>query len=142
MAKTPSPLKLRRVAVGLTADEVTEVTGGQIYPKLLSRLENGHVPLESLRKVKFVALAKVLGLSEQDLLALGSAPADAGNALPVSPAPPAAPATQPPMDVHEKRRAELERSVDIGISKMRDELRRMDEHLRFLEAEVDRLRRR
>jgi hypothetical protein len=45
-----------------------------------------------------------------------------------------------PTDVHYRRLAELERSVDIGISKMRDELRRMDEHLRELEAEVERLR--
>ena len=96
-------------------------------------MENGHQSALKISKTQFTAPAEVLELSEGSLQKLLPPPAEAGEAVPSVRAPAAA-------DDHRAQRAELEGSGDIGIRKRRDELRRMNERLRTLECEGQRLR--
>ena len=132
LAIPPNPIKLRRLVVGLAAADVVERTGGEISLKLLSRLENGHVSALSLRKIKFAALADALGLTEPDLQVLIHPTGEAGTPRrrPVAP--------QFIDDVRQSRQAQIKRSVDVAISKLRDELERMNDHLSALQADLER----
>ena len=53
-------IKARRTYLGLTADDVVELTGGVINLRLLTRLENDHVSPSTLRVGKYRALLAVL----------------------------------------------------------------------------------
>ena len=52
----------------LTAQDVEHLTGGLIYPRLLSRLEAGHKPIDTLPTQSFLALVSAYDLTPNDLL--------------------------------------------------------------------------
>ena len=52
----------------LTANDVEQLTGGLIYPRLLSRLEAGQKPIETLPTQSFLALVSAYDLTPNDLL--------------------------------------------------------------------------
>jgi len=122
--------------LGKTIMDVGELTGGVMNQKLLSRLENNHAEIQDLRVVKLAALLSALRWQVNDLETATGLDLNLGE-FPQPGSPPLAPA-EPSDD--RRARLDLERSVDIGISKMRDELERMDEHLAALEAVVEKLR--
>ena len=52
----------------LTANDVEQLTGGLIYPRLLSRLEAGQKPIQTLPTQSFLALVSAYDLTPNDLL--------------------------------------------------------------------------
>jgi transcriptional regulator with XRE-family HTH domain len=137
VAITPgAAIAARRRALGETIEDVVKLTGNAMNQKLLSRLENNHVEIQELRVVKLAALLSALRWQVSDLEKAAGIDLNLGE-MPEPSSPPPAPAT-PSGD--RRARFDLERSVDVAISKMRDELKRMDEHLAALEAEVEKPR--
>lgn len=67
-ALTPgAAIRGRRSALRLTSEDVYEMTGGAINQKMLSRLENDHVGIQTLRVTKLTALLSVLKWTVDEL---------------------------------------------------------------------------
>lgn len=84
-------IKARRTYLGLTADDVVELTGKVINLRLLTRLENDHISPSTLRVGKYRALLAVLKWTPSEfeeatgVAAVAGEPDDLPGARPYSP---------------------------------------------------------